>query len=639
MKIKYKELFIGSFILIAVVFMGFIILEIPKIKQELKQNVQDDMVRTISSMVDNFQHQLHRISEKYPSQELNAILEADPQLRLELENQLSVIAAADIKYIYVLFKDEKGKFRFMLDGATQNKMAFGKKFDIESDAWLKAYSTQKPQLIEQKELSLWITYLQPIVIDGKVQGIVATDFSLEGHRHILQITQPLEKYLWIFLILVIAGAIVSSLQYFFYRLSKKRIYIDPLTSLYNRNFLNDLVESFDYQKYAIAMLDLDKFKQINDTYGHGIGDIVLQSIASELKSSIREYDKLIRYGGEEFILFISMRDADEPSIKQTMERIRSNIESLSIQNGPLIIKPTISIGLITHPSHFKSLYDAISMADKMLYQAKQAGRNRVISYSPGKDGNQPHNYILNVHNVKEAIEENRIFCEYQPIIDLGTNEIVGYEALVRIKDREGKVFYPTMFLPSIAHSSVYKELTYVVLKLNFQKVHETKKCISINLNITDFLDNDIYKTIIDHLNQFKEEARYFTFELLEEEEITDPETLKNRTETIQNLGAKISLDDFGTGYSNFSHIFSFSIDVIKIDGSLIRNIDTSSISRKLVESIVAFAHASNKRIVAEYIHSEKIQNITKELGITYGQGFYLAKPSQTLIERIDCASS
>jgi len=625
----------GGIDILTAFFMLFIITEIPKIQNELKNNVQEDMVRTISSILNNFQNQLVTISKKNPSRSLKEILENNPSIRNELENQLSLVAAEDIKYIYVLYKDEKGKFRFMLDGATEGRTEFGRKFDIENDGWEISYKTQEPLLITQKELSLWITYLQPIVIDGNIEGIIAADFSLDGHKHILDIVAPLEKYVWIFMIIMLIGILVSVSQYILYQLSQRRVYIDPLTGLNNRNFLNDFIKTFNFQKYAIAMLDLDHFKLINDTYGHEAGDLVLIEIASTLKKSIREYDHLIRYGGEEFILFIAMRDSDQYSLMEMMERIRINVESLSIQIESVIVRPTISIGLNPYTDYFKNEFDAISIADKMLYNAKHKGRNRVISYSPEMDSDGLLSNQLNIHEVKVALEENRIFCEYQPIVDMQKHEIAGYEALVRIRSKDGAVIYPGMFLPNILKSNVYKQLTKTVLQICFETAMTHHVHVSVNLNVTDILDDDIYSLITDFLTQNTEHASLMTFELLEEEKITGIDILQNRTHTFQKLGAHVSIDDFGSGYSNFSHLFSFAIDVIKIDGSLIRNIDTSPIAKKLVQSIVAFAQTSNKKVIAEFVHSKTVMEIVKEAGVIYGQGYYFAKPSENLAKFIE----
>lgn len=633
---KAKNIF--AYVLIALLIAAalvLIVLEIPKIEQNLQKNIQHDMVRSIRSILQNFQNELRLIALRHPDQTLSEILKNDPQLSSDLEAQLSLLIGSDIQYIYVLYRDSNGKFRFMLDGSTVDKSPIGMKFDIENNAWEKAFSTRKPQLIEQTELTpLWITYLDPIVINDQVSGIIAIDFSMSGHQHILEIIQPLQKYLWIFLGLIVMGGVVSSVQLLLLRYSQKRVYIDPLTGIYNRNFLNDMISTIDFHKYAIAMLDLDKFKNVNDTYGHEAGDSILRAVAETLQSSIREYDKLIRYGGEEFILFISMRDIGADDITNIMERIRGNVESISVSIGSIRISPTISIGLNPFTSHFKNEHDAISVADKMLYEAKRSGRNKVVSYTLSSLDNEPSGSILNVHHVKEAIEDNRIFCEYQPIVDLHTYQIVGYEALVRIRGIDGNTFYPSSFLPKIAQSNIYKEMTKTLLQMNFQKAHEERRCISINLNINDILDDDIYHTILAYLESSDDEAGFFTFELLEEEQITDLELLKQRIAQIRFYKAKISIDDFGTGYSNFSHIFALDIDVIKIDGSLIRNIDTSSISRKLVESIIAFADASGKQIVAEFIHSPQVLKIVKELGISYGQGFYLAKPQENLAKTV-----
>ncbi|MDD2950478.1 MAG: EAL domain-containing protein [Sulfuricurvum sp.] len=636
MKIRKKEFFFALFLAITVFIIIMILLEIPKIERDLKNNVKNDLLRTISSIVDNFDHKLQVCVSQHHGQTLNSILEQNPVLRSDLESDLSMITYDDIKYSYVLYRDNENIFRFMLDGATQDKAEFGRKFDIEDQKWQRAYETGQPQLITQEKLyTLWFTYLKPIVVDNKVQGIIAIDFSLEGQKHITEIVEPLHKYVWIFLALLGIGILLSAVQFLLYRLSQKRVYLDPLTGLYNRNFFNDIISTIDYQKYAIAMMDLDKFKIINDTYGHEIGDDVLKKVSNVLKSSIREYDKLIRYGGEEFLLYLSMRDLEQTALMEILNRIRQNVESIEIKAGLITIHPTISIGLNSYTSHFKSEFDAISMADKMLYTAKRTGRNKISSFIPSHKGAEHSIHMLNVHHVKEAIEEKRIFCEYQPVVHLGSNQIVGYEALVRIRDRDGKISYPGMFLPNIVHSNIYKELTLMILQICFQKLRDEQCSISVNLNITDILDDDIYTTIKRHLELIKEDAAFLTFELLEEEQITSLDTLKERIQSLHSLGSKISLDDFGSGYSNFNHIFTLDVDIIKIDGSLIKDIDTSDISYKLVESIIAFARASDKIVVAEYIHSSKVLEIVKELGIIYGQGFYLGKPSETLSTKPD----
>lgn len=638
---KAKNTFIYGFMLIfvATIFL-LIIIEIPKIQRNLQQNVQNDMIQTVGSILHNFEKELHLISLRHPGKKLDEILKNDPALASTLEAQLSLLVSDDIKYIYVLYRDHNEKFRFMLDGSTQDKSPLGMKFDIEDNIWVKAYTVGQPQIIKQTDLSpLWITYLKPIVIDNKVQGIIATDFSLSSHQHILKIIQPLQTYLWIFLGFILLGGTISVFQFVLLRLSQKRVFIDPLTGIYNRNFLNDMIAEMDFHKYAVAMLDLDKFKIINDTYGHEAGDEVLRAVAATLQTSIREYDKLIRYGGEEFILFISMRNTGAEEVARIMERIRSNVEALSVPIGSITVNPTISIGLNPFTTHFKNEHDAISIADKMLYEAKRTGRNKVVTYSLSSLNNDSSNTLFNVHHVKEAIEEERLFCEYQPIVDLRTYQIVGYEALIRIRGTDGKTIYPGSFLPKIARSNIYKEMTNALLRMNFHKAHDEQRFISINLNITDILDDDIYQTILNHLENAGEEAGYFTFELLEEEQITNLELLKQRIARIRTFKAKISIDDFGSGYSNFSHIFALDIDVIKIDGSLIKNIDTSPISKKLVESIIAFADASGKRIVAEYIHSPQVLEIVKELGISYGQGFYLAKPQEKFAESVEIGNT
>jgi len=604
---------------------------IPVIKSEITNNMKDDSLHTINMIMQNFERHLRQTLDEHPGESLESLFRKGPLLRERFESQLNMIESNDMKYAFMLYRDDNRKFRFLLDGASGKKVPLGRKFDTPYEEWHRAYERQNAELIEQNNLSgLWLTYLYPVVYDGTTQGVVAIDLSLEHHASHTAAIEPLERTLIIVLGLIFLIVLVTFAQYLLYFFTHRRVYVDALTQVPNRQFLNDLLPTMTFQKYHIVMLDIDRFKNINDAYGHSMGDHILKRVAQTLKDGLRDEDIFARYGGEEFILFIQSNRVDEPMAKRILERLRKSIESLAFSADGITIKTTISIGANLDAKKFKNVHDAIKKADERLYRAKQLGRNRVCTFPEQDENGDVESTRLNLHQVKEAMEEQRLIFHYQPIINFNTARVEKFETLVRIEQNDGTIAYPISFLPHIANSQVYKEMTMRLIKHNCELAKATGIALSLNLNITDLLDDDIFELALSLFTQHEGLAGLMTFELLEEEKINDIELLKERISVLHRYGASMAIDDFGTGYSNFSHLLQLDIDIIKIDGSLIKEIDHSNTSLQLVEAIVAFAHASDKTVIAEFVHNESVMEIVKRLGITYGQGFYLGKPSARL---------
>jgi len=631
-----REVLLLFLLIISVVILANLYLKIPEIEKKLIDNMRDDSIRSLSTTIENFDRHLKHELNKLPNLTPIEAIKSDKSLQEHLESELNMMISTDIIYAYMLYRDDKGKFRFMIDGATEDKVRIGRKFDIQDDGWHKAYEQLIPQLIVQQDLSeLWLTYITPVVYKNSAIGLIAVDLSFEHHKQHLLTIAPLKQMLFLVFGLILTIIIVAIVQYALYYFSQKRVYIDGLTGLKNRQYLNDLLPKINFQKYYIAMLDIDHFKNINDSYGHDVGDEVLREIATALDQGIRTEDILVRYGGEEFLLFVSSRNVSHELALSIMERLRNKVEVLEITAQSMTIKPTISIGVNLDTFELKSVNEAIKVADQMLYEAKNNGRNRVMHYSCRSVPLPSENIMLNVHEVKEAIEDKRIFFEYQPIIDLNSGFVYKHEALVRIKSEDGKTLYPGHFLENIKNSQVYKEMTLFMLQYNSERAMQEQLKVSVNLNITDLIDDDIFKQMISVFEENPELTQYITFELLEEEKIDNIDLLRKRIDIIHSFGGQIAIDDFGSGYSNFSHILQLDVDIIKIDGSLIKNIDKSELSLQLVKAIVAFATSSNKTVVAEFIHTKVIMDIVKGLGIPYGQGFYLGKPSiEPMVESV-----
>lgn len=238
--------------------------------------------------------------------------------------------------------------------------------------------------------------------------------------------------------------------------------------------------------------------------------------------------------------------------------------------------------------------------------------------------------IQTIHMVKKALDNFKIISYFQPIIDNKTRQIVKYESLVRLINEDGDIVSPFFFLDVSKKGAYYTQITNRVIESSFRVLDHIEHNVSINLSALDIENNIIRNKLIELVSKSKYKGRV-TFELLEDENIKDFNTVKNFISDVKKMGdVKIAIDDFGSGYSNFERLLEYTPDILKIDGSLIKNIETNSFSRNLVETIVSFAKKQNIKTIAEYVENEDIYNILNEIGVDYSQGFYFGKPEKLI---------
>ncbi|MCD6172226.1 MAG: EAL domain-containing protein, partial [Sulfurimonas sp.] len=312
------------------------------------------------------------------------------------------------------------------------------------------------------------------------------------------------------------------------------------------------------------------------------------------------------------------------------EGIRKNISNNKFIYDYNEIQVHISIGIHEHPHLEKNLNEAIKIADKMLYIAKSKGRNRVINYIDSKK--DIHVKSKNLNFVKDAIEENRVTCLFQPIYNYHNKTILKYEALVRIIDKHGEIISPIFFLEDLKHTNIHYKLTQRILFIIFEKFKDNDKHVSINLNFSDLINEDIENTIVDTFKKNPDLASRVTIEILESDEIKNIPLFKEKIELMHLYCAQVSIDDFGSGYSNFKTILDIEANFLKIDGSLIKNIDTNEKDFKVVKSIIHFAREANMKTIAEFVHSQDVYEKLLPLDLDYMQGYYISKPSPTLLD-------
>ncbi len=229
-------------------------------------------------------------------------------------------------------------------------------------------------------------------------------------------------------------------------------------------------------------------------------------------------------------------------------------------------------------------------------------------------------------SIRNALDKNLVTIECQPIYDAKTKGIFSYEALMRIKNEDGTMMYPGMFLEVAKKTSFYPSLTQEVIRLTFELMKSYPDMrFAVNLSFVDILSDETLEVLLNHLNECKR-PEYFTVEILETESMENYDKVKSNLKKIKQKGCKIAIDDFGSGYSNYYRVMQLDIDYIKIDGSIIKELPHDKNARVVVETIVEFAKKKGYKIVAEFVSNEQIYDKVKRYGIEYMQGFYLGKP-------------
>ncbi|WP_096999950.1 putative bifunctional diguanylate cyclase/phosphodiesterase [Persephonella hydrogeniphila] len=542
-----------------------------------------------------------------------------------IEDRISIFLNDDVKYAYILYFDKNGKIRYLADFSKEDRASYWQPFNALGDTFKRLREKQETVVIKQSDYTgLWITLIKPIREKGTVKGAFVIDFSIKKLKEIQGILDRIREFILAVTAFIVFSILISIYQFIRYKKDIKKMYIDPLTGVCNRLFMYENLDSIKKYPYTVMVIDIDFFKRINDTYGHDVGDYVLKEVAKRLKSCIREdEDILIRYGGEEFLLFIRSNPLSEDyryKIIQLANRIKNEVSRNVISYNKIKMKVTVSIGISLYRENI-DIDQAIKRADMALYRAKQNGRNRVEVYDKGLEANDK-----GISVIKEAIDHNGVVCWYQPIYNLRTGKVVKFESLVRIVSKDGKLIYPHQFLNSIRRTYVHVDLTKKVIEYNIKTLLDNPNMrISMNLSALDIYNDDIVD-YLDFLIINKKLASRLTIEILESEDIEDYSYFKEKIMRIKDIGCSIGIDDFGTGYSNFAHIVELHPEFLKIDGSLIKDIDINPRSIAIVKAIKYFADELGIDVIAEYIHSEYILKKVIKMGIIYGQGYYLKEP-------------
>ncbi len=401
----------------------------------------------------------------------------------------------------------------------------------------------------------------------------------------------------------------------------KRYFIDTLTNLPNLYRLrNDLQENSDY---SFVVINIDNFKLINDFYGFVVGDFILEQLAETIGEYAKEM-QVYRMSADEFAILID-KPMDFYSLKDYLNKMAEAFKNLFYRYH----ETEIYIDITMASSAARDREDIFSKVGMALKYAKEMQLPYWIYEDRMHFEHEYENNLKTALKVRKAIEKTGIIPYFQPIVNNETGVIEKFECLSRLVDEDGSILSPVMFIDIAKKIKVYNQVTKTIIDKSFKMFSTNNYDFSINLSIEDVMSQEIYNFIVAKL-QDSEMGERVIFELLESEAVEDYKKVSRFINEVKRYGARIAIDDFGSGFSNFAYLTKIDVDYIKIDGSLIMDIDSNKNSLAITETIVEFAGKMNIKTIAEFVHSSTVMAKVKQLGINYSQGYHIDEPMPTL---------
>lgn len=410
---------------------------------------------------------------------------------------------------------------------------------------------------------------------------------------------------------------------------------DNLTGLPNRVLFSDRLAQACREadrnglKAALLFIDVDRFKQINDSFGHSYGDAVLREIAARLRTLSRRTDTAARLGGDEFVVL--MEDVDDLAHVDALAQriIVAMREPIDAFGHALVV--TVSVGSAIYPTDDAAPSPLLAKADAAMYNAKTSGRNAFCRYSTDTAIYDPASKLLE-NELRRAIDNDELVLHFQPQVELASGRICGLEALVRWQHPERGLVSPGQFIPIAEESGLIVPLGEWVLRnalrhfCSCQKPDLPPLRISVNISALQFQQSGFPAFLRNCLNEVCFDPRHLELELTESLLMRDISSVMRTLEEIRRLGVKLAIDDFGTGFSSLSYLTRFPIDRLKIDQSFVRDIKFASANASIVRAIVALARSLSLDIVAEGIETPEEKALLEEMDCSKGQGFLFARP-------------
>lgn len=412
-------------------------------------------------------------------------------------------------------------------------------------------------------------------------------------------------------------------------------YHDPLTGLANRNKLEQFISHIlasarrHQQEFALLFLDLDRFKNINDTIGHEAGDLLLQIVAERLRSTVRTTDMVARLGGDEFVLLVTDVKKSE-SVALISQKILDSVLQVIIIKGQEIYITT-SIGISLYPYDGENMQTLMKNADLALYRAKEHGRNNYQFYTLEMTNKAQEKLALQ-SALGHALVKNEFLLNYQPKMEIATRNITGVEALLRWKNKEYGMITPDAIISLAEETGLIIPVSDWVLRTSckqLKKWHEmglTTLTIAVNCTARQFKQVTFVDDLLQVITQVGLPPQALEIEVTETTIMQDPENMLRVLYALKDLGVQIAIDDFGTGYWSLNHLRRLSVDKIKIDKSFIKQVNIDETSAAITRAIIAMVNKLGIKSIAEGVETREQYEFLVEEGCTEIQGYYLTRP-------------
>jgi diguanylate cyclase (GGDEF)-like protein len=385
---------------------------------------------------------------------------------------------------------------------------------------------------------------------------------------------------------------------------------------YNRNF-------------AVLFIDLDRFKNINDTLGHDAGDKLLKEMATRLSETVRSSDSVARLGGDEFVVLV--QEVSEP---KQVDAVARKILTALVQ--PMVMqgqgcRVTASIGICMYPSEAQDEHALMKNADIAMYRAKEDGKNNYKFYSEEINIHTFERLALET-SLRRGLERNEFFLHYQAKLDLNTQKITGVEALIRWQHPDLGIVPPVQFIPLAEETGLIVPIGKWVLNtacaqnVAWQREGLPPLSMAVNLSARQFADEDLVRDVAEALQSTGMKPELLELELTESMVIQNAERAGRVLAELKKMGLRLAIDDFGVGYSSLTHLKRFPIDTLKVDRSFIRDLPQDAEDKAITEAIIAMGKSLNLKVVAEGVETLEQQTFLHDHNCDEMQGFYFSKP-------------
>ena len=410
---------------------------------------------------------------------------------------------------------------------------------------------------------------------------------------------------------------------------------DALTGLYNRHAFQEQLESMladaerGHDTLAAFYFDLDEFKYVNDTFGHGAGDDLLKRVAQEVSGQVRRNEFFARLGGDEFAILVP--SCTETEVSFLANRIVSTVSSIQFDVEGQNLRLSSSLGVAIYPTHAENAEDLIAHADTAMYQAKSAGKATWRLYKAERDASREMvNRLTWNERIQQALETDGFVMHFQGIYDAVTREVVHLEALVRMKDTSnpGQIIPPGHFIPHAERSGRILDIDRWVIRQCIRMLADNPAMppLAINISGRSFDETSLPDYIGEMLHTFHVEPSRLMVELTETAAVSDMRDAQRFIDSLRSTGCMVCLDDFGAGFSSFAYLKHLKAQVLKIDGLFIRDLPNDHESQIFVKGMAAIARDMGKQTVAEFVENEETLKMLVEFGVDMVQGYYLDKP-------------